>query len=199
MIKFFTIIFYFLFITISAREIGQTEITTEEGIEVYQKEKFYLLKKNVIIDSDNFNLKAQIVKAFFNEDLYDIEKINSEGNVTLTSSTGLRASGNKIDFEVKTENIVIVGINSKLITNDFNMQSNELIDVNNFSKNFTIIGEKSKITTSEIFITGNKITGSFLNENGENIIEKMHVEDKKEINIKTETLNMFAISADLLR
>tara|TARA_B100001540_G_C15248367_1_gene391524 strand:+ start:360 stop:506 length:147 start_codon:yes stop_codon:yes gene_type:complete len=30
---------------LESREVGQTEITTEEGIEVYQKEKYYLLKK----------------------------------------------------------------------------------------------------------------------------------------------------------
>ena len=36
------IILFFLFSSIlQARELGQTEITTEEGIEVYQKEKYY--------------------------------------------------------------------------------------------------------------------------------------------------------------
>ena len=29
----------------NAKEEGETEITTEDGIEVYQNEKFYLLKK----------------------------------------------------------------------------------------------------------------------------------------------------------
>ena len=32
-----------------ARDVGQTEITTEDGIEVFQDEKYYLLKKNVEI------------------------------------------------------------------------------------------------------------------------------------------------------
>ena len=37
------IIYFSLFFSIlQARELGQTEITTEEGIEVYQKEKYYL-------------------------------------------------------------------------------------------------------------------------------------------------------------
>ena len=63
------IIYFFLFLSIlQARELGQTEITTEEGIEVYQKEKYYLLKKNVEIESDNFKLTAQIVKAYFDKD-----------------------------------------------------------------------------------------------------------------------------------
>ena len=38
------IIFCLISTILSAREIGQTDITTEEGIEVYQKEKYYLLK-----------------------------------------------------------------------------------------------------------------------------------------------------------
>ena len=69
------IIFCFFTTIINAREVGQTEITTEDGIEVYQKEKYYLLKKNVVIESDNFNLKADHVKAFFDKDLYDIINI----------------------------------------------------------------------------------------------------------------------------
>ena len=43
------IICYLIFIFSSwnlfARNIGETEITTEDGIEVFQNEKFYLLKK----------------------------------------------------------------------------------------------------------------------------------------------------------
>ena len=35
------IIFFLLTNQMHAREIGETEITTEEGIEVYQKEKYY--------------------------------------------------------------------------------------------------------------------------------------------------------------
>ena len=35
-----------------ARNVGETEITTDEGIEVFQNEKFYLLKKNVQIISE---------------------------------------------------------------------------------------------------------------------------------------------------
>ena len=35
----------FLSFSVFAREKGQTEITTEEGIEVFQKDKYYLLKK----------------------------------------------------------------------------------------------------------------------------------------------------------
>ena len=44
----------FLLIVISrnliALDTNQTEITTDEGIEIFQEEKYYLLKKNVIIN-----------------------------------------------------------------------------------------------------------------------------------------------------
>tara|TARA_B100000161_G_scaffold258863_1_gene224239 strand:+ start:306 stop:458 length:153 start_codon:yes stop_codon:yes gene_type:complete len=39
------ILIFFIVFNLSAREIGETEITTEDGIEVYQNEKYYLLKK----------------------------------------------------------------------------------------------------------------------------------------------------------
>ena len=83
---------------IYSRDVGQTEITTEEGIEVFQNEKYYLLKKNVIIESDSFELSADNVKANFEKDLYDITKIESNGNVILKSSQGLYAEGDKIIF-----------------------------------------------------------------------------------------------------
>ena len=67
-LTYLTIFLFFLNYT-SAKDIGQTQITAEDGIEVFQKEKFYLLKNNVEIISDNFELTASLVKAYFNEDL----------------------------------------------------------------------------------------------------------------------------------
>ena len=91
--KYSILIFiFFLFYSFQffAREAGQTEITTEEGIEVFKKEKYYLLKKNINIVSDNFDLKADdTVKAFFDVGLYDIKKIISQGNVILSSKRGM--------------------------------------------------------------------------------------------------------------
>ena len=65
-------------INLIAREKGETEITTEDGIEVFQNEKFYLLKKNVNIESDNFTLRANNVKINFDKNLYDITAINAK-------------------------------------------------------------------------------------------------------------------------
>ena len=59
-----TILLFFSFHTIG-RESGQTEITTDDGIEVFNQEKYYLLKTNVKIISDEYVLNADLVKAYF--------------------------------------------------------------------------------------------------------------------------------------
>ena len=79
------IIISFFSITLNAREIGETEITTEDGIEVFQNEKFYLLKQNVKIESDNFTLSADEVKIDFDKSLYDITELDAYGNVDFYS------------------------------------------------------------------------------------------------------------------
>ena len=180
---------------VAARDIGQTEITTEGGIEVYQKEKYYLLKKNVEIQSDNFSLKAQKVKAFFEKDLYDIVDIHSEGDVVLISSKGVEAKGKKIDFNIKNEDIYIEGENSFLNNQDFEMKSNQSIKVNNLTGKFKLIGLNSQITTSDTIIIGSIIDGKYINVNGENVVQTLHAEDKTQVNIKTKTLNMFSKKA----
>ena len=184
---------------VAARDIGQTEITTEEGIEVYQKEKYYLLKKNVEIQSDNFSLKAQKVKAFFEKDLYDIVDIHSEGDVVLISNKGVEAKGKKIDFNIKNEDIYIEGEKSFLNNKDFEMKSNQSIKVNNLTGKFKLIGLNSQITTSDTIIIGSIIDGKYSNVNGENIVQTLHAEDKTQVNIKTKTLNMFSKKADFDR
>ena len=190
------IIFCLISTILSAREIGQTEITTEEGIEVYQKEKYYLLKKNVKIISDNFKLTADLVKAFFDKDLYDITNIQAEGGVILKSNKEIQAMGNKIDFNAKNENIHIEGKGSYLKNKTIIMKSDKLIEVNNDSGEFKLSGFNSEITTTNLRITGTKIDGNFINKNGENIVEKLIVEDNSQIFIKTETLEMYALKAE---
>ena len=75
------IIIFLISITLNAREIGETEITTEDGIEVFQNEKYYLLKKNVKINSDTFTLQADNVRidgAEFKDGLLSIHLYREE-------------------------------------------------------------------------------------------------------------------------
>ena len=193
--KFFLILLVINFFSFNsnARETGQTEITAEEGIEVFQNEKYYLLKKDVDIISDNFQLKADLVKAYFDKDLYDIIKIESEGNVKLKSKRGLVANGNIINFSTKEENISVYGKNSSLIYGNINMYSEEIIKVNNISGKFYLKGPKSELKTDSIQIFGNIIDGMYLNIEGVNEVQTLYVEDKTLANIITETMNMFAL------
>jgi lipopolysaccharide export system protein LptA len=195
------LLFFLIFTLINSssslsREKGQTEITTDEGIEVFQKEKYYLLKKNVNILSDNFELKADLVKAYFEKDLYDIIKIESEGSVILKSSKGIIAIGDKINFSTKNENINVYGNESSLVYNNINMFSDISIKVNNLNGEFNITGNKSNLKTDQIEIFGDIIRGSYKLVNNVNEIQSLYVEDKELSNIITENSNMFALKAD---
>ena len=109
------LIFIFASWNLLARNVGETEITTDEGIEVFQNEKFYLLKKNVQIISDTFSLSGDEVKVFFNNDLYDITTIYADGQVILNSETnGINAKGISMEIFVNDEKIIVEGKNSKL-------------------------------------------------------------------------------------
>ena len=190
------IIFLFCSPSILSREVGQTEITTDEGIEVFQKEKYYLLKKNVSIISDNFELKADLVKAYFDKDLYDIYKIESETDVILKSSKGILAKGDKINFSTKNENITIKGNNSSLTYGNIYMFSQDLVKVDNLNGNFLIKGNGAELKTDSIHIFGSLIKGNFVTIDKLNEVEKLYVEDDKQANIKTENINMFAKKAN---
>ena len=62
--KKIVIIFLILFLNHKyaySRNIGETEITTAEGIEVFHEDKYYLLKKNVELVSYEFELNGKLV------------------------------------------------------------------------------------------------------------------------------------------
>jgi len=189
------ILIFFSFQSIG-KESGQTEITTDEGIEVFNKEKYYLLKTNVKIISDEYELNADLVKAYFNKDLYDIIRIFSEGNVALNSSKGIKALGEKIDFDLTNEDLQIFGKNSVFINNELNMTSDKEIKINNINGNFMINGPNSRLKSDKIDITGYLIKGRFSKIKNINEVELLYAEDETQINIKTETLDMYALRAD---
>ena len=189
---FFSFLILFISNNVFSRDIGQTEITTEDGIEVFQIEKYYLLKKNVRIISDDFKLIADQVKAFFEKDLYDIVKIESKGGVELYSSNGLTAKGEKINFSTKNEDIIVLGENSSLIYNEIDMFSNKKIQVNNQNGKFILEGQNSILKSNNIQIYGSLIDGKYIKVNENNEIETLYVEDENQSNIITDTSDMFA-------
>ncbi len=192
------IIIIILFLLIShnssfSRNIGETEITTEEGIEVFQNEKYYLLKKNVKIESDTFNLTGDLIKIFFEKDLYDIKIIDAVGNVKMVSdSYRIKAYGENLVFIVKTEEISLKGLNSNLITEDTDMYSDGTIIVNNITGDFLIEGQNSSLDTEDIFIEGEYIEGNFSTNNENKEINLLNVLDKKIAYIKTDDTEMYS-------
>lgn len=194
MIKLYVTIMLIFFSTlVQGRELGQTEITAEDGIEVYQDEKFYLLKKNVKIESDNFILLGDIVKIFFDKDLNDIKTIDANGNVSLESTEyKLKASGTNVFFILAKEEIIVEGMNSLLIIEDTEMYSDGKIKVNNIDGSFNLTGNNSKLKSENNFIEGKSINGSFSSFNKEREVSSLNVFDEKLAYLKTNGTEMFA-------
>ena len=194
LIIFFFIIFYFN--SAISRDAGETEITTEDGIEVFQEEKYYLLKKNVEIFSDDLELKGQLVKIFFDKDLYDIRELVASENVEFISELyNLNGKGNNVRFNIKDQKIFINGNNSELYLETTEMLSDGKIIVNNLNSTFLIDGPNSKLVSDNIYITGSKIDGTFETINNKRDIANLNVEDKNKLNIKTNDIEMFSKKA----
>jgi len=178
------------------RNVGETQITTEDGIEVFQEEKYYLLKKNVEIISDEFNLEGQLVKIFFDQDLYDIIELNAKEDVNFISEIySIKGKGEALTFNFKDQKINVIGLNSELFLETTEMFSNGGIKVDNINGSFLIEGPNSKLVSDNILIIGSKIMGVFEIIDGKRNIKNLEVVDKNIVNIKTNDINMFSKKA----
>ncbi len=189
-----SILFIILFFNqASARELGETEITTEDGIEVFQDQKFYLLKKNVKIKSDDFNLNADNVKISFNKNLYDIVSLKASGKVIFDSSKyKMNGRGEELDFNIKEEELKIEGLRSKLNTEEIEMLSDGFVKVNNLSGKFTVNGANSELKNTIIQIEAEYIDGVFVENLNGREISFLNVLDKQISYIKNNETEMFA-------
>ena len=195
------LIIFFLIICVNSkyalsRNIGETEITTEDGIEVFQEEKYYLLKKNVEIISDEFELNGDLVKIHFEKDLYDIQELFASTDVNFVSSAhNIKGKGEALTFNIKNEQIIVTGMESELFLETTEMFSDGNITVDNIAGSFSIKGPNSKLITDEIFITGYEINGILVNKNGTRTISNLEVKDENMLNIVTEDTEMFSKKA----
>ena len=178
------------------RNIGETEITTEDGIEVFQEEKYYLLKKNVEIISDEFELNGDLVKIYFEKDLYDIQELIASTNVNFKSNIyNIRGKGHSFKFNIKNEEINVTGEKSELFLETTEMFSDGSITVDNLAGSFSIEGSNSKLISDTIFITGFTINGILVNKNGIREISNLEVYDENILSIITEDTEMFSKKA----
>ena len=134
MIKFFILLIILLFnykFAIS-RNAGETEITTEDGIEVFQEDKYYLLKKNVEILSDEFNLTGQLVKIFFEKDLYDVKELIANDSVNfLSEEYNIRGKGEELRFNIKDQKIILSSVQSHYLKNVMRKKNNDKVIIFN--------------------------------------------------------------------
>ena len=197
--KKIVIIFLILFLNHKyaySRNIGETEITTEDGIEVFQEEKYYLLKKNVEIISDEFELNGDLVKILFEKDLYDIQELIASIGVNFKSNLyNIKGKGEILEFNIKKEEINVIGEKSELFLETTEMFSDGSITVDNLDGTFSIEGSNSKLISDTIYISGFMIKGILVNENGIKEINNLEVYDENILSIITEDTEMFSKKA----
>ena len=178
------------------RSIGETEITTDDGIEVFQEEKYYLLKKNVEIASDEFELNGDLVKIYFEKDLYDIQELFASTGVIFKSNVyNIKGKGETLKFNIQNEKINVTGEKSELFLETTEMFSDGSIIVDNLAGSFSIEGSNSKLISDNIFITGFKINGILHSVNGTREISNLEVHDENILSIITEDTEMFSKKA----
>ena len=192
-LNFILLIILLLSKTLYGREVGETEITTEDGIEVFQNEKFYLLKKNVKIESDDFLLNANEVKINFDKSLYDITELAAKGEVDFISNIfEIKGKGKFLNFKVKAEQLKVEGIDSELITKDVKMLSDGFIEINNLNGDFNLKGPNSKLLNENILIVAESIDGIFIDFQNNKEIKFLEVYDKNLSYIKNKDTEMYA-------
>ena len=76
------------------------------------------------------------------------------------------------------------------------MASDKEIKINNITGEFMVNGPNSRLKSNKIDITGYLIKGKFSQIENTNEVDFLYVEDKTQINIKTETLDMYALRAE---
>jgi lipopolysaccharide export system protein LptA len=178
------------------RNVGETEITTDDGIEVFQKEKYYLLKKNVEIISDEFELNADLVKIYFEEDLYDIKELIASTGVNFKSNAyNIKGRGETFKFNIQNEKINVTGEKSELFLETTEMFSDGSITLDNLAGSFSIQGSNSKLISDTVFITGFMINGILENKNSTRKISNLEVHDENTLSIITEDTEMFSKKA----
>ena len=193
------ILFFIIFLNYKhaiGRNVGETEITTDDGIEVFQEEKYYLLKKNVEIISDEFELNGDLVKIYFEKDLYDIQELIASTGVNFKSNAyNIKGKGETLKFNIQNEEINVTGEKSELFLETTEMFSDGSITVDNLAGSFSIEGSNSKLISDTIFITGFMINGILDNENGTREISNLEVHDENILSIITEDTEMFSKKA----
>ena len=188
---FFSFVLILFSVSGISKGIGETEITTDDGIEVFQNEKYYLLKKNVTITSDDFEITADRVKANFEIDLYDITSLETKGNSTLNAiKYGVTGKGDEININIKSEEIIVLGKDSFLNLQETKLSSDGSIKVNNILGTFELRGANSNLQNDELDIYGENISGIFSELDGKKQIKKLNVEDENLLTINTENLEM---------
>ena len=136
-----------------------------------------------------------MVRAYFDKDLYDIVRIESEGNVKFITPSGANGKSEILNYSIIDKKIHLLGPKSSLILNEIEMYSDELIIINDIDGKFKIEGKSSRLKSKDVDIMGSKIDGLYEKINEANEIINIIVIDDKISTIITNQTKMYAKKA----
>ena len=175
--KIFVLIFLSLFSFSSngfaekQNDKNSSELTVEadDSIELFEKEKYYVAKGNVILKKDGFTLNANFVKAYY--EIKDgenvLNKILAKDNVTLTKEK-TKATGQLMTYNLNNKIAILSGPFQTLTSQSGYVESNEIIKFNDLKNKAEAEGKVKVILSNKTVIRADKINAD-LNQKDKSI------------------------------
>ena len=141
------------------------EISAENSLEWLQNQQQYIAKGNVIVTQEDLEIKADTIVADYDDaatsgETLDITLITATGNVSLKDKEN-QAFGDKITYDLKSEDVVLTGNTPKLITPEQTITASEKLTYNNKKGIARVVGN-AKIKTATETLEAQNITANFI-------------------------------------
>tara|TARA_B100001175_G_C19375038_1_gene573686 strand:+ start:154 stop:924 length:771 start_codon:yes stop_codon:yes gene_type:complete len=196
MIKISHLFYFLFFLFFSQKSFGENDksltVEADNSIEYFEKEQYYLASGNAIASKDGIILKANKIKAFFqnNEDDNQIELIYGIGNVSITKNKIL-AKGEHVVYNLKKETIKFSKGNQFFKTQNFYIESKTSLS---YDKRKHVANGKGKvkiILEKNVEILADQIKAIF-SKNDNSLLEAI---GKGNIKISTKSSKSYAKNA----
>ncbi len=173
MIKYFSSLFVIFLIYIAhplAKENTSESLIVEadNSIEFFEKQKYYLATGNAVAIKNNTTLKADKIKAFFEEN-DQIQLIHGLGKVSILKKNIL-SEGEDVKYDLKKQTLLFSGKFQSFKTPKIYIESNKLLSYDNIKKIAFAKGNVKIIFNNNDKIFANQITAKF-DESDDSLLE----------------------------
>ncbi len=163
------------------------EISAQKSLEWLQNSNEYIAKGDVIVTQSDLTLQADNLTANYDNnsgDNLNITRITAIGNIVVKDA-GNTALGDKITFDLQTNDIVLTGENIKLITPEQTITANDSLTYNTQSGQAKAVGN-AKIKTVKETLQASAITAEFFKNPQTNKQELQKATANKNVKITTD-------------